>query len=120
MSAGASPLIDYPGGGSVVEWTKTLDGVLSTLDFDTVIPGQGPVSKKADLLTYRNNAEKMMGQLCSELAYAHVDDIVNTGMHEYLDNLQTRMNQVSTGIYETFFAKRVPELVKQLARERTQ
>jgi len=70
--------------------------------------------------SFRNNAEKMIGQLCSDLAYAHVDDIVNTGMHEYLDNLQTRMNQVSTGIYETFFAKRVPELVKQLARERTQ
>ena len=38
--AGTSPLIDYPGGGSVVEWTKTLDEALK-LDFDTVIPGHG-------------------------------------------------------------------------------
>jgi glyoxylase-like metal-dependent hydrolase (beta-lactamase superfamily II) len=55
----ATPLIDYPGGGSLVEWTKTLDAVMNALDFDTVIPGHGPVSKKADLLTYRNNAETM-------------------------------------------------------------
>ena len=59
LMAGASPLIDYPGGGSVVEWTKTLDGVLSTLDFDTVIPGHGAVTNKAGLLTYRNNVEKL-------------------------------------------------------------
>jgi len=58
MMAGASPLIDYPGGGSVVEWTKTLDAAMK-LDFDTVIPGHGAVTNKAGLLTYRNNVEKL-------------------------------------------------------------
>src|SRR5579862_137114 len=58
-----TPLIDYPGGGSLVEWTKTLDAVMQQLDFDTVIPGHGPVSKKADLLAYRNNAEKMRNRV---------------------------------------------------------
>jgi glyoxylase-like metal-dependent hydrolase (beta-lactamase superfamily II) len=56
--AGAGPLIDYPGGGSVVEWTKTLDEAMK-LDFDTVIPGHGAVTNKAGLLTYRNNVEKL-------------------------------------------------------------
>jgi cyclase len=61
MFTSGTPLIDYPGGGSLLEWPKTLDTVMGdkSLDFDTVIPGHGPVSKKADLLTYRNNAEKM-------------------------------------------------------------
>jgi glyoxylase-like metal-dependent hydrolase (beta-lactamase superfamily II) len=61
MFTSGSPLIDYPGGGSLLEWPKTLDAVMNdkTLDFDTVIPGHGPVSKKADLLNYRNNADKM-------------------------------------------------------------
>ena len=58
MMAGATPLIDYPGGGSVVEWTKTLDAAMK-LDFDTVIPGHGPVTNKDGLLTYRNNVEKL-------------------------------------------------------------
>jgi len=47
-----------PGGGSVIEWTKTLDQALK-LDFDTVIPGHGPVTSKAALLAYRNNIEKL-------------------------------------------------------------
>jgi glyoxylase-like metal-dependent hydrolase (beta-lactamase superfamily II) len=58
MMAGASPLIDYPGGGSLIEWTKTLDEAMK-LDFDTVIPGHGPVTNKAGLMTYRNNVAKL-------------------------------------------------------------
>ena len=41
-------LIDYAGGGSAKEWTKTLDGVLG-LDFDAVVPGHGNVTTKAEL-----------------------------------------------------------------------
>ncbi|MBZ5677135.1 MAG: MBL fold metallo-hydrolase [Acidobacteriia bacterium] len=58
LMAGASPLIDYSGGGSLKEWAATLDAAMK-LDFDTVIPGHGPVAKKADMLTYRNNVEKL-------------------------------------------------------------
>lgn len=58
MMAGTSPLIDYTGGGSVVEWAKTLDNAMK-LDFETVIPGHGAVTNKAGLLTYRNNVEKL-------------------------------------------------------------
>ena len=58
LMAGTSPLIDYPGGGSVVEWTKTLDEALK-LDFDTVIPGHGKVTDKAGLKTYRDNVGKL-------------------------------------------------------------
>src|SRR6202789_1104209 len=58
LMAGASPLIDYNGGGSVVEWTKTLDNALK-LDFDTVIPGHGAINNKGGLQTYRDNVEKM-------------------------------------------------------------
>lgn len=58
LMSGATPLIDYGGGGSLVEWTKTLDEAMK-LDFDTVIPGHGPVTNKAGLLAYRNNVEKL-------------------------------------------------------------
>jgi cyclase len=62
LMAGASPLIDYNGGGSVVEWTKTLDNALK-LDFDTVIPGHGAITTKAGLMTYRDNVEKMRNRV---------------------------------------------------------
>ena len=58
LMAGNSPLIDYGGGGSLLEWTATLDEALK-MDIDTVIPGHGPVAKKADLLAYRNNVDKL-------------------------------------------------------------
>ena len=55
-----APFIDYSAQGSVIEWTKTLDGILNSgWDFETVIPGHGPISKKADLIAYRRNFEKM-------------------------------------------------------------
>jgi len=64
--AGTTPLIDYPGGGSLVEWTKTLDGALQ-LDFDTVIPGHGPVTNKAGLQTYRDNVAKLRERVTQQI-----------------------------------------------------
>ena len=70
--------------------------------------------------TFRNQPEKMLGRLCSDLACARVDEIVTKGLHEYLDSLQTRMNGVGFGIYETFLAKRVPDPAKQMAQDQAQ
>src|ERR1051326_6129230 len=58
LMAGTTPLIDYPGGGSLVEWTRTLDEAMK-LDFDTVIPGHGAVTNKAGLAAYRSNVDKL-------------------------------------------------------------
>ena len=66
LMAGNSPLVDYNGGGSVVEWTKTLDGALK-LDFDTVIPGHGPVTNKAGLQAYRDNIATMRDRVTKEI-----------------------------------------------------
>ena len=57
LMAGTTPLIDYPGGGSLAQWPATLDEAMK-LDFDTVIPGHGAVTNKAALKTYRDNIAK--------------------------------------------------------------
>jgi cyclase len=62
LMAGASPLIDYNGGGSLVEWTRTLDNAMK-LDFDTVIPGHGAVTNRAGLKKYRDDVEKMRSRV---------------------------------------------------------
>ena len=61
-------LIDYAGGGSAKEWTKTLDGALG-LDFDAVVPGHGNVTNKTEMrkfrdstLTVRNRVREMILQ----------------------------------------------------------
>ena len=53
---------------------------------------------------FRNPAERLLGELCSELAYARVLDVIRGGLHEYLDQLQSKINAVSDGIHDTFFA----------------
>ncbi len=59
LMAGATPLIDYTGGGSIVEWSKTVEAAVGQLDFDTIIPGHGAVTNKAGLQTYRDNVVKL-------------------------------------------------------------
>jgi uncharacterized alpha-E superfamily protein len=66
--------------------------------------------------TFRNSAEKVLGQVCSDLAFASVEDIFNQGLHEYLDDLQSRINQVGTEIFETFLALKTPKPVRKPAR----
>jgi uncharacterized alpha-E superfamily protein len=56
--------------------------------------------------TFRNSAEQRLGQLRSELGYTRVDDILAGGLHEFLDGLQAKLNQVGDAICETFFALR--------------
>ncbi len=57
-----------------------------------------------------NTAEKVLGRLTADLAYTDIEDVVNKGMHEYLDDLQTRLNQVDAAIGTTFFnAKHLSE-----------
>ncbi|HET9217472.1 MAG TPA: MBL fold metallo-hydrolase [Terriglobia bacterium] len=59
---GVNIYVDYAQGGSFLEWTKTLDGVLQ-LDFDTVIPGHGPTSAKEDVAKFRSDLETMRTRL---------------------------------------------------------
>ena len=54
--------------------------------------------------TFWNVADKRLGQHRSELAYSTVDEIISTGLHEFLDSLQTQLNGVGEGIHNTFIA----------------
>jgi uncharacterized alpha-E superfamily protein len=65
----------------------------------------------------RKPTEKLLGQICSDLADANVNEVIKSGLHEYIDALQTNVNCVSTGIFERFFATRLPEQAKAFAEE---
>ena len=53
------PLADYAGGGSFGDWTRVLDSMLK-LDFDTAIPGAGPVLTRADVQEFRTKIATVM------------------------------------------------------------
>lgn len=50
-----------------------------------------------------NNAEKQLGRLMADLEYTDIDEVIESGLHEFLDNLQTRLNMMGGTIGTTFF-----------------
>ncbi len=61
------PLIDYAGGGSAVEWSGVLDGILS-LDFDTAIPGNGDPLTRADVQAYKTKFDTWIARAREAIA----------------------------------------------------
>ena len=59
---GSNLFVDSSQGGSLMEWTKTLDGALS-LEVEAVIPGHGPVSTKDDVRAFRAGVAAMQIRL---------------------------------------------------------
>ncbi len=55
---GRYPNIDLEAGGSVQEWSATIDRILE-LDFDQVIPGHGPVTDAAGLREFQHFMQQL-------------------------------------------------------------
>jgi glyoxylase-like metal-dependent hydrolase (beta-lactamase superfamily II) len=62
---GVAPNVDFPFGGSAVEWVKVLDAV-SKLDFDTVVPGHSAAGQtvltRADFEAFKSKLEKVVSR----------------------------------------------------------
>ena len=56
--------------------------------------------------TFQNPAEQRLGRLRSTFDYAQIDEIVQSGLHESLNDFQVQLNKVGDAISETFFALR--------------
>ncbi len=53
--------------------------------------------------TWTNPLERSLGQLRSELDYLTIEEIIQAGLHEFLDHFQQRLNDVSKKLFHTFF-----------------
>jgi len=54
--------------------------------------------------TWHTGSQRALGRLRSELDYTTIDEVVQAGMHEFLDNLQSRLNDVGHKIFDDFFS----------------
>ncbi|MEM6641800.1 MAG: alpha-E domain-containing protein [Bacteroidota bacterium] len=52
---------------------------------------------------HSNSAEKAIGALRSKLEYTNVNDILKYGLHEFLDEVQVGLNEISSSIYDQYF-----------------
>lgn len=53
--------------------------------------------------SYENQAERNLGLLTSRLDFAQTSEIMDKGLHQYLDEIQHVLNQVGEAISERFF-----------------
>ena len=56
--------------------------------------------------TFCNTAEQKLGRLRADFDYTSIDEIIQQGLHEYLDTFQLRLNDVGAAIHDSFFAVR--------------
>jgi uncharacterized alpha-E superfamily protein len=49
-----------------------------------------------------NDAEKRSGRLVSELQFSEIDDIFVKGLHEYLDELQLKLNEIGEAMFSIY------------------
>ncbi len=54
--------------------------------------------------SFRYRSEQLMGMLEGELNFGSVADILHGGLHEYLDGLQTQMNEIGACLRSDFLA----------------
>ncbi len=72
-----TPIVDFANGGSAVEWTQILDGVLK-LDFDMAIPGRGEPKTRADIEAYRTKFASVVSRASEAIkAGATKDSLVS-------------------------------------------
>ncbi len=53
---------------------------------------------------FGNRAEQELGRLRSALDFTSIDDIVQAGLHEFIDDVQRRLNSTGEAIHATFVA----------------
>jgi uncharacterized alpha-E superfamily protein len=53
---------------------------------------------------FGNRAEQELGRLRSSLDFTSIEDIIKTGLHEFIDEVQGRLNNTGEAIYKTFCA----------------
>lgn len=54
--------------------------------------------------TFANRAEQLLGRLRAELDFTGIDEIIGEGLHEFLDGLQARLNDIGAAIHDAYFA----------------
>jgi uncharacterized alpha-E superfamily protein len=65
--------------------------------------------------TFDGAAEQRLGQLRSELTFLPIEDVIRSGLHEFVDAFQVRLNLAGDAIREAFFPDPTPDAVPRPA-----
>jgi len=103
------PVIDYAGGGSAVEFVRTIDALLE-VDFDTLIPGHGRLMNREDVVAYRARFAEMNRRMRNLAKSGASRETVQEAL--YLDDLGWN-DTVSTTTWATGIERYYDEMATQ-------
>jgi len=63
---------------------------------------------------FSNSAEKLAGRLVAELQFSTVDEIFTEGLHAYLDQLQTQLNDIGNAMFEAYIFQKFNNLEEEI------
>lgn len=71
---------------------------------------------------FSNEADKLSGRLLAELQFSTAEDVFSQGMHEFIDALQSRLNQVGDALFKAYIAQHftIPEAEELRQQEEQQ
>jgi cyclase len=102
MSDGTPGIGVGNGGGSLIEWNKSLDGVLA-LDFDIAIPGRGEPKTRADVEAFRAKIATLV---------MRVSDAIKAGATRDTLASQVKTDDLGWKFNANFFAAAYDEIAK--------
>ena len=99
----ATPIVDFANGGSAVEWTRILDGVLK-LDFEMAIPGRGDPKTRAEVQAFRTNFAALVSR---------ASDAIKAGAGRDQLAAQVKTDDLGWQFNPQFFGQLFDELTKK-------
>jgi uncharacterized alpha-E superfamily protein len=63
---------------------------------------------------FSNGAEKLAGRLVAELQFSTVDEISEPGLHDYLDQLQTKLNDIGGAMFDAYIFQKFNNLEDEI------
>ena len=61
-----------------------------------------------------NNAEKLAGRLVAELQFSTVEEIFDHGLHPYLDQLQSKLNDIGSALFDAYIFQQFTNLEDEI------
>ncbi len=61
-----------------------------------------------------NAAEKLAGRLVAELQFSTIDEIFDQGLHQYLDNLQLKLNNIGAELFNAYIFQQFNNLEDEI------
>jgi len=98
-----TPIVDFANGGSAVEFTRSLDGVLK-LDFEMAIPGRGEPKTRADVQAFRDKFASLI---------TRASDAIKAGATRDTLAMQVKTDDLGWMFQPAFYGSLYDELTKK-------